>query len=304
MADPTVTFVKDSGYRRNRKRGWGVRTDAGAKWERDDNQFGLQSLKKLGWQEGKGLGSREQGITEHVKVKRLAEGKGLGGDRERTSDRWVANVTGFASVLHKLNAQYSAPVETAPASEAPVGDNDADNAADDDADAAGAKGSEFSQMGVMYKKRLKHKDMRSYSSNDLTAILGGVNTSSVAAQVVGCLVACCVHVAAPFQAPAAPPKPVPDAVACGMFVRASSHLTPDQGGHLISSIAEPRPQPVPAQQQQQDDDGEDNGEDDQPAQQRSDEQAKAKKKAKKKKDKKKKDKKSAKKKRKNNEDGD
>jgi hypothetical protein len=74
-------------------------------------------------------------------VRRLAEGKGLGSERERTSDRWVANVTGYASVLQKLNAQYVAPPEPAP----------------EPAAAAEETATEFSQMGVMYKKRLKHK---------------------------------------------------------------------------------------------------------------------------------------------------
>ncbi len=68
MAGASVTFVKDSGYRRNRKRGWGVRPEAPAKWEQDETKFGLQSLKKLGWEEGKGLGSNEQGSSDPIKV--------------------------------------------------------------------------------------------------------------------------------------------------------------------------------------------------------------------------------------------
>jgi hypothetical protein len=166
MADGNVTFVKDSGYRRNRKREWGAGTEsaAAAKWEQDDTKFGVQSLKKLGWEEGKGLGIQQQGSSAPIKVKRLTDGKGLGSNKERTSDRWVANVTGYASVLQKLNAQYAAPAEAPAAAES-------------------AAQADFSQMGVMYKKRLKHKDMRSYSSTDLTAILGGVSKSLPSAEV-------------------------------------------------------------------------------------------------------------------------
>lgn len=95
-------------------------------------------------------------MTDHLQVKKRAEGKGLGDGGERTSNRWVANVTGYAGVLAKLNAQYADTtpvVKQEPGVEAPE---------------------LFSQMGVMYEKRLRQKDLRTYSAEDLTAIMGGV----------------------------------------------------------------------------------------------------------------------------------
>ncbi len=37
-------------------------------------------LLKMGWTEGKGLGSNEDGTTEHVKVQKKMDNKGIGVD--------------------------------------------------------------------------------------------------------------------------------------------------------------------------------------------------------------------------------
>lgn len=34
----------------------------------DANKFGQKMLEKMGWQQGKGLGAHENGITENIKV--------------------------------------------------------------------------------------------------------------------------------------------------------------------------------------------------------------------------------------------
>ena len=34
-------------------------------------------LQKMGWQEGSGLGKEQQGMTEHIKVKKLEDGAGV-----------------------------------------------------------------------------------------------------------------------------------------------------------------------------------------------------------------------------------
>jgi hypothetical protein len=78
----------------------------------------------------------------------------------------VANVTGYAGVLAKLNAQYS----TATPELVPVKLENGEK-----------EQPMFSQMGTMYEKRLKHKDVRSYSCEDLTAIMGGVGTTDTPA---------------------------------------------------------------------------------------------------------------------------
>ena len=40
--------------------------------------FGRRMLAKFGWSEGKGLGRKEDGMKEHIKVKQRAENLGLG----------------------------------------------------------------------------------------------------------------------------------------------------------------------------------------------------------------------------------
>lgn len=91
----------------------------------------------------------------------MTDGKGLGKADERTSMKWVANVTGYAGVLAKLNAQYSAPEDAPAAAETTLEPR------------AAAAAPMYSQQQDTYRKRLKHKDARSYSHADLTAILGG-----------------------------------------------------------------------------------------------------------------------------------
>ncbi len=111
------------------------------------------------------------GHTEHLKVTRLTDGKGLGKTDERTSMKWVANVTGYAGVLAKLNAQYAAPVDAPAAAEVTLEPR------------AAASAPMYSQQQDTYKKRLKHKDARSYSHADLTAIMGGTREPAVPVKV-------------------------------------------------------------------------------------------------------------------------
>lgn len=37
-------------------------------WREDQDNFGMKMLQKMGWKEGKGLGAREDGVVEHLKV--------------------------------------------------------------------------------------------------------------------------------------------------------------------------------------------------------------------------------------------
>lgn len=42
----------------------------------DANKFGQKMLEKMGWQQGKGLGANENGITEHIKMSYKNDSKG------------------------------------------------------------------------------------------------------------------------------------------------------------------------------------------------------------------------------------
>jgi Pin2-interacting protein X1 len=43
----------------------------------DESKFGKRLMEKMGWQ-GKGLGAKEDGITENIKVKYKSDTKGVG----------------------------------------------------------------------------------------------------------------------------------------------------------------------------------------------------------------------------------
>ena len=47
-------------------------------WRSDKNSFAQKLLSKMGWTEGKGLGKREDGIVDHVRVKRRIDSAGIG----------------------------------------------------------------------------------------------------------------------------------------------------------------------------------------------------------------------------------
>ena len=43
----------------------------------DDSKFGQKLLEKFGWSEGKGLGAKEDGISNHIKVDYKFGNKGM-----------------------------------------------------------------------------------------------------------------------------------------------------------------------------------------------------------------------------------
>ena len=42
----------------------------------DDTKFGQKLMEKMGWSKGKGLGAKEDGKTEHVKVALRTDNRG------------------------------------------------------------------------------------------------------------------------------------------------------------------------------------------------------------------------------------
>lgn len=43
----------------------------------DESKFGKKLMEKMGWEQGKGLGAKEDGIKEHIKIKFKDDTKGL-----------------------------------------------------------------------------------------------------------------------------------------------------------------------------------------------------------------------------------
>lgn len=42
----------------------------------DKSKYGYRMLQRMGWEEGKGLGSKEEGLKEYVKVKVKRDNRG------------------------------------------------------------------------------------------------------------------------------------------------------------------------------------------------------------------------------------
>lgn len=42
----------------------------------DANKYGQKLMEKMGWSSGKGLGAKEDGVTEHIKVSYKNDSKG------------------------------------------------------------------------------------------------------------------------------------------------------------------------------------------------------------------------------------
>mmetsp|Transcript_24839 Transcript_24839/g.41515 ORF Transcript_24839/g.41515 Transcript_24839/m.41515 type:complete len:521 (+) Transcript_24839:65-1627(+) len=73
--------------------------------ERDGRGFKL--LQTMGWSEGRGLGANEDGIATHVRVKKRRELTGIGADvTENSKFNWTVNTQAFDAVLANLNSAY------------------------------------------------------------------------------------------------------------------------------------------------------------------------------------------------------
>ncbi|KAJ3209408.1 hypothetical protein HK099_008517 [Clydaea vesicula] len=71
-------------------------------WADDKSKFGFKLLSKMGWEQGKGLGAKSDGISEHVKVSYKKDTLGVGADK-RTIDNWLDNTSAFDALLKNLN---------------------------------------------------------------------------------------------------------------------------------------------------------------------------------------------------------
>jgi len=124
------------------------------RWSNDKTKFGYQMLSKMGWSEGKGLGSRMSGNTSHVKVTKKRSASGLG-STQANDDNWIAHQDDFNALLGALNQKTSTSSE---ASESKIGSLE-DRVKN-------------SKKKIMYHKFVKSKDLSRASSHDLACIFG------------------------------------------------------------------------------------------------------------------------------------
>ncbi len=85
-------------------------TSNGTSNKKVKSKFGESILKSMGWDEGKGLGRKEDGMTECIQIQRREEGTGLGRPKDKTSSfRWNDQfwVDVYNSTAAKIGAQDS-----------------------------------------------------------------------------------------------------------------------------------------------------------------------------------------------------
>lgn len=121
-------------------------------WVNDKSKFGYQMLLKMGWSEGKGLGTQEQGMTEHIVQNKMEERVGLGATVD-TSSNWLENTSAYSQLLSSLRNKFN----TSPSVEA---------------SSEKEKEEAVTPKCVMFAKRTRAKSIRTKSKQDLAAILG------------------------------------------------------------------------------------------------------------------------------------
>lgn len=143
---------------RRSKQKWSL-NPRGKQWSDDSNKFGQKMLEKMGWTNGKGLGSNEQGPTEHVRVRVKNNRVGIG--FEDKEDQWTQHQDDYGKLLQQLQESNNL--------EAPVKDDNADN------ELSGKSlelKSKHSRARVHYHKFTRGKDVNKYSTKDLANIFG------------------------------------------------------------------------------------------------------------------------------------
>ncbi|KAJ8982238.1 hypothetical protein NQ317_013540 [Molorchus minor] len=135
---------------RKRKQKWSL-NPRGKDWAQDANKFGQKMLEKMGWQQGKGLGAKEDGITDNIKVSYKNDSKGMG--YKESNDQWTAHEVQFTALLESLSgaAGKSDDIKQPNSLE---------------------KKSQSSRARVHYHKFTRGKDLSRYSEKDLANIFG------------------------------------------------------------------------------------------------------------------------------------
>ncbi|XP_048386265.1 PIN2/TERF1-interacting telomerase inhibitor 1 isoform X2 [Stegostoma tigrinum] len=138
-----------------RKQKWSV-DPRNNTWSNDESRFGKKMLEKMGWSKGKGLGAREQGFTENIKVQIKNDTAGLGAAKDH-EDNWIAHQDEFNQLLSELNACHK---------------HNGSHVAEDKTAFSLEEKSKSSKKRVHYQKFTKGKDLSSRSATDLACIFG------------------------------------------------------------------------------------------------------------------------------------
>jgi len=124
-------------------------------WANDESKFGQKLMEKMGWEKGKGLGAKGDGMTQHISLKLKDNNKGIGFDGH--DDTWLAHQNDFQSVLAALNIEHGEAGKDLSETEKKANLEEL---------------SKKSRRRVHYQKFVRGKDTNNYSVEDLGCILG------------------------------------------------------------------------------------------------------------------------------------
>ncbi|KAH8257914.1 hypothetical protein KR038_002988 [Drosophila bunnanda] len=163
----------------------------------DDNRFGTKMLEKMGWSKGNGLGARQDGEKDFVRIRFKNDAEGLG--YKAKDDQWTTHEEGFNGLLKSLNGGEDDTEANGKASESeeearPMGFG---FKTDDPEEPPSKKKlkenisgmsleqrSKQSKARVHYQKFTRGKDLSQYSEKDLANIFGKKATEDIAVPVV------------------------------------------------------------------------------------------------------------------------
>ncbi|KAK4516592.1 uncharacterized protein ATC70_011567 [Mucor velutinosus] len=130
-------------------------------WSKDESKFGFRMLQKMGWAPGKGLGVKEDGKKEHVKIKLKDNTLGVGATKKNI-DNWLGNTDAFSRLLADLNSQTASEASSVNASDAEESADTADKEEQDETEEKTKK----SKKEKKSKKNKKEKKSKKRSRDD------------------------------------------------------------------------------------------------------------------------------------------
>lgn len=114
-------------------------------------------LTKMGWENGKGLGAKEDGTKTHVKSVKRQNNLGLGAEKSH-EDNWISHQVAFDDLLSQLNSHAE-------------NDNEEKSVKKEKSHEMEKKARQ-SRKRVFYNRFIQSKDLSSKSAEDMACILG------------------------------------------------------------------------------------------------------------------------------------
>lgn len=139
-------------------------------WAEDKGKFGYRMLEKMGWSDGKGLGAREDGMTQHLRARKKRDAAGIGAVNAAREQWKVPSqlASGLDDVLARLVASGSSVMAGAGTGVIAAG-----------GDGARSRGNGKGFFG----RRTAGKNVGSYSKEALREIFGGAEVSNETQEV-------------------------------------------------------------------------------------------------------------------------